>query len=172
MKSLFVTESLTFSKALTEAGKKIVQINGRSRRSEYWWCILVVAFLSAIVHPFFCALLSVATFPLTFRRLHDTGRSGWWWAGGFILTIAFIIYFFASSLCLLASADVAEMLSDDKLHILFSFIGSNLLFFFVVIAYRIMLIVFLCRDSDQYENRFGESPKYFEKEEQDPEDPE
>lgn len=74
-----VIPQLSFSEAFNNVTSKIFQFTGRSRRSEYWWTMALVYLLNIILTPFLGVFLSIATIPLTFRRLHDTGRSGWWW---------------------------------------------------------------------------------------------
>ena len=70
---------LSIGEALKAACNKIFQFNGRSRRSEFWWTALVVIIICAITHDTISWLLNLLMIPITFRRLHDTGRSGWWW---------------------------------------------------------------------------------------------
>lgn len=41
-----------------------------------------------------------------------------------------------------------------------AFLGKFVLFAIAYIAYHIVMIVFLCQDSEPFENRYGESPKY------------
>lgn len=89
--------------------KKYAEFTGRSRRSEYWWFVvlLLVAYVVAGI------LDSVMTFGLastvvalgllipniavSMRRLHDTNRTGWWLLIGFIPVVGAIvlIIFFA-----------------------------------------------------------------------------
>ena len=95
MEQLMHYESLNFSEAVNRATNRIFQISGRARRSEYWWTMLLVLIVSMAV-PFAGVLLNLLTIPLTFRRLHDTGRSGWWWWFQFIplvgpLTMVFFL---------------------------------------------------------------------------------
>lgn len=85
------TPSLSFSEALNKSTCKIFQFTGRSRRSEYWWTMLLVYLLNIVLTPFIGIFIDIATIPLTFRRLHDTGRSGWWWGICAILQVAFFI---------------------------------------------------------------------------------
>jgi uncharacterized membrane protein YhaH (DUF805 family) len=73
-----------------------VDLSGRARRADYWWFALITGVISvvgqiltailgksslALVVAGIFALFSLATFlpslGLTFRRLHDTGKSGW-----------------------------------------------------------------------------------------------
>lgn len=72
--------------------KNYANFNGRARRKEYWYFVLldvIISFLSAFIVRIFppiglsCMLIWwVATFlprlAVTWRRLHDIGRSGMW----------------------------------------------------------------------------------------------
>ena len=72
-----------FAVAAQNAFKKFFQFNGRIRRSEYWWGFLtlfIAAFVISLVPfvgPLVALVLSIAGISMQFRRLHDTGRSGW-----------------------------------------------------------------------------------------------
>lgn len=77
---------LSIGEALKAACNKIFQFNGRSRRSEFWWTALVVLIINAITQDTISWLMYLLMIPITFRRLHDTGRSGWWWGAGIIAT--------------------------------------------------------------------------------------
>jgi uncharacterized membrane protein YhaH (DUF805 family) len=84
--------------AVLDALQKWNVFSGRTSRAGYWWVVLaavltqfVAAFVFAFV-PFGYWLnfaLQVAVFYLLitvgFRRLHDTGRSGWWLSGAIAL---------------------------------------------------------------------------------------
>ncbi len=77
-----------------EVIKKYGDFKGRSRRKEYWIFLLVnviIGFLigfvftligmpdvANIVALVYALLIAVPSIALTFRRLHDTGRSAWW----------------------------------------------------------------------------------------------
>ena len=88
--------------------------SGRASRSEFWWWTLFyflvsipVSFIDLIIGiepipgygPFGIILiigLFLPNFGIIFRRLHDTGRSGWWYwillvpCVGFIVLIVFL----------------------------------------------------------------------------------
>lgn len=63
--------------------------NGRSTRAEFWWVALftfgVSTILSILGLDFISILFSLAVIipnlAISFRRFHDTGRSGWWVIG-------------------------------------------------------------------------------------------
>ncbi len=65
--------------------------NGRARRAEFWWFILVyiiieiilsvignVAHLGQILVSIFQLALLLPSLGVGVRRMHDTNRSGWW----------------------------------------------------------------------------------------------
>jgi len=89
---------MRFGQAVATCFRKYVTFSGRARRPEYWWfvlfvvlCSIVSSILDGIVFGFgtddepnaevFHTIVSLGTFlPLLsagWRRMHDTGRSGW-----------------------------------------------------------------------------------------------
>ena len=62
------TPTLSFSEAFNSATSKIFQFNGRARRSEYWWMMVLLLAVNVILTPFIGILVDLATIPLTFRR--------------------------------------------------------------------------------------------------------
>ena len=86
-----------------------VNFDGRASRSEYWWWVLatipmsfpffildVTVFGWGIEDPtWFQNIFGVAIFlpglGVVFRRLHDSGRSGWWLLIGLIPCVGFIV---------------------------------------------------------------------------------
>ncbi|MET8555168.1 DUF805 domain-containing protein [Streptomyces sp. NPDC004959] len=87
--------------------KKYAQFSGRSRRAEYWmFCLfnaialVILLVLSLAVAKFFYVLyvlyllaIIVPSLALTWRRLHDTGRSGGWFFISFVPVIGGIWLF-------------------------------------------------------------------------------
>ena len=83
--------------------------NGRASRSEYWWWVLatipmsfpffildVTVFGWGIEDPkwfqnIFGAAIFLPGLGVVFRRLHDSGRSGWWLLIGLIPCVGFIV---------------------------------------------------------------------------------
>ena len=84
--------------------KKYVEFSGRARRKEFWMFSLF-NFLAGIVVGFLDGLLgagsmlnyaySLAVFlpgiAVSFRRLHDTDRSGWWYLLVFLPIVGWIV---------------------------------------------------------------------------------
>src|SRR5262245_42708830 len=71
--------------------ERFADFSGRARRSEYWWFTLanVIAIFALFVliaitkifwvlYIIYVVLLIVPSLAVTFRRLHDTDKSGWW----------------------------------------------------------------------------------------------
>ena len=90
--------------------KKYACFSGRARRQEYWLFVLFNFLASTILKFIAGALISmtglavlaiipllyslavlIPGFAVLFRRLHDTGRSGWWWLLAFIPIIGWIV---------------------------------------------------------------------------------
>lgn len=159
----FITSSpsLSFSEALNSAIKNIFNISGRARRSEFWWVMLVVHL------PVFIPLLGLLwfivayllTIPLKIRRLHDTGRSGWWYAAGFIMAIIWLIFMITDVVRLISAVPYGS----ESENIVISLLVKNALFVGLFVLYDIVKLVFYCTDSNPYANKYGESPKYCEK---------
>ena len=95
--------------------KQYADFGGRARRKEYWLFVAInllvagaLAFVDGVVGTFdpqsgaglLSGLYSLAVLvpglAVSFRRLHDTGRSGWWLLLAFIPVVGFLvlIYFF------------------------------------------------------------------------------
>ena len=150
--------TLDIGEALLQACSKIVEFQGRSRRSEYWWTRFVVFIINFAATPLVGWIFSVAMIPQTFRRLHDSGHSGWWWGFGFIYKWLALAYCISD---LIYWAVTTE--TDDGLTILLHLTKYGLLFF-IYVVYQIILIVMLCADSEPGTNKYGESPKYVTRE--------
>ena len=162
--------TLEFPEALKSALNKITVINGRSRRSEYWWTILavwIVGWVFGLLGPIAYLLLKLAVIPITIRRLHDSGRSGWWYGVYFLLIIGFFFYMFVDLIW--AGLSMCDNHCDmDDVWLLDGLLRYGVKFAFggiVLLLYKILLIVFLCQDSDMHRNRYGDSPKYESNEE-------
>ena len=168
MRELREKPQLTIEEAIREALNKLTKFSGRSRRSEYWWCALAVFILNIVLGfiPLIGSIgslfLALAMIPLTFRRLHDTGRSGWWWGVEAIFGICFTGGLIAYLVSVVLAGDIP---TDDDMKLLkflfMTFVNpyiiAGLLF---MLVYRIVMLVFLCQDSQPEINKYGESPKY------------
>lgn len=79
------TPALSFFEAVDLAVRRSFDVHGRSRRSEFWWFVLLQAlFLTIAMAAGTTALIVVSAIlivpytTLAIRRMHDTGRSGAW----------------------------------------------------------------------------------------------
>lgn len=140
-----------------EAVKRALTVNyckfsGRASRSEYWWfalfSMIVGGLVTLLCNPETTAgqtvsslvslVLLLPSLGLVWRRLHDTGRSGWWYVGMFVIVIA------------LAAAGFVCMLAQK--------IGLSILFFISILAPYIVLIVWFCQPSQPEPNQYGPVP--------------
>ena len=156
------TPSLDLGDAVKQAFNRAFEFKGRSRRSEYWWTMLLVYAIDVFVLPLGW-IAHLATIPLTVRRLHDTGRSGWWLLlhviASAVLGTIFVIDYLATLIVTIynvnESGDNGIILSS-----LLLFVGRYLVIFILLFIYRVILLIFLCQDSSEKTNKYGRSPKY------------
>jgi uncharacterized membrane protein YhaH (DUF805 family) len=77
---------------MTVVTQHYFDFNGRARRAEMWWYVLVYIIISVVlgviqnilgIGSVLTGLLGLAlllpSLGVEIRRLHDIGRSGWWW---------------------------------------------------------------------------------------------
>lgn len=101
---------MSFTEAVRACLTQYVTFSGRARRAEYWWFVLfgvLVALVAAIIDSaanitLFQVIVGLAlllpNLAVTFRRLHDTNRTGWWIlislvpvVGGIVLLVFMLI---------------------------------------------------------------------------------
>lgn len=166
MENVIAKPQLGSVEALKLAWSHLFDFQGRSRRSEFWWFILVVWLVNffvgllltafPFVNTFVTILITVCAIAATVRRLHDTGHGGWWvWVS--FLAGAFIQLY-------VVFGGVSQALWDIKgdvgaaLDIIVSplFLIPELIW----LVSSIVVLVFCCLDSKPEPNKYGESPKY------------
>lgn len=102
--------SVSFQQAVQLFFKNYAVFNGRASRSEYWWVVVFSWLVSAVlgglgnmlgdtggtlvsgVSGLWSLAILVPTLAISWRRLHDTGRSGGWIFINFIPLVGTIIY--------------------------------------------------------------------------------
>ena len=158
-------------KAFKSCIKKSFVFNGRARRSEYWWFVILCAFLLSFtiyidfrftdvgLNPFgwfglsgwLYLLLVVPFVSVSVRRLHDRNWSGQWilW---FALVFGFIIFRLWEGLMIAISGSHQNSIP---------FFGHlvHYIFFFAGCALFICLLVNMVCDSQDGENKYGANPK-------------
>lgn len=149
--------ALNFTEAINLSTSQILQFCGRARRSEYWWTMLAIVGVSIILTPFIGFFLDLATIPLTFRRLHDTGRSGWWWGAGAILKLIFIISLVYD---IVMSFMNSQNMIENEENVVYTIIAKYSILMLLIFIHKIIMLVFMCIDSEQDSNEYGDSPKY------------
>ena len=168
MKRMIAKPQLGFGEAVKLAFGKITQMSGRSRRSEFWWFMLVyvigywvLSTIAAVVLPVVesqiaVGLIMLVALPATARRLHDTGHGSWWVIASWALNIGLSIYMITSGFF----EEIQSVNADPMKAIL----NMNLpLFGIASLALAITsfaTFIFCLLDSDPLANKYGESPKY------------
>lgn len=168
MKKLIAKPQLAFGEAVKLAFSRLTQMRGRSRRSEFWWFMLVyvviywvLGTIVPLVLPPMAAEIGVGiimllALPATARRLHDTGHSEWWvivsWALNIVLSIYLVQCGFMDEL---QSVNADPMKAVAKLSMPVMGIGG-----LVLAVTSFATFIFCLIDSNPQANKYGESPKY------------
>jgi uncharacterized membrane protein YhaH (DUF805 family) len=158
---------MDFMDAVKTCLRKYFTFRGRAQRSEYWWFYLFTIIVGVFAQIIDGAMMGwansdqgpvgaittlaffIPSLSAGWRRLHDTGRSGWWIGGGILGFIAFGII-----LVVLGAASANGGL-DTVITGIF-----GILFLIGLIVWGISILVFLCQDSYSGDNVYGRSTKY------------
>lgn len=157
--------SLTFGEAISKSINDICNLEGRSRRSEYWWMMLAV-FLASIpigFIPFLRSLLPIlsvlAIAAVTMRRLHDVSANENIGKAFLSCNLALAIVTCINNLAFVEKIRfirrfVRHSFLDDAIPSLLVILGS------VSFILGIIVIVYAIKDSEKGINKWGGSPKY------------
>ena len=155
-----VVPQLDFGTAVKLSLSRIKDMEGRSRRSEFWWTTLAIVIVNIVLSfipvagPILCICVWLAACPLMIRRMHDTGRGPvlvYIYMALYVIMqiLALVTYFKAKSATTWADIDAAA--STGVISLLVTIPAAII---------GIILIVFWCQDSQPFTNQFGPSPKY------------
>ena len=155
-----MVRDVSFGEAIALGFRKYFDFRGRAQRAEYWWWVLFTTLASIALQavdavtgfPVLDALFSLATIiptlAVSWRRMHDIGRSGWW---NFLVFIPIALMAFAM-FPLFSQPAGTELEGFALILAIVGVVGT--------LAAAIYVLVLLVRDSDRGTNRFGPSPKY------------
>ena len=142
MYSQNVKPSMSLGESLTSVFNKYATFTGRARRSEYWWftiCYCVIGFILNIAYMGMLVGVMSGEMPS-----NDPSYS-------MVQTISIII---GLGLFLPALAVTVRRLHDIGKS------GWNILWAAIPFVGVIIVLVWMCQDSDVVANKYGESPKY------------
>ena len=142
MYSQNVKPSMSLGESLTSVFNKYATFTGRARRSEYWWftiCYHVIVFIFNFTQ--LGMLLQVMSGEMTFTDPSYT-----------IMLMASVVVGFGLFLPYLA-VTVRRFHDIGKS-------GWNNLWAAIPLVGVIIVLVWMCQDSDVVANKYGESPKY------------
>lgn len=149
--------------------RKYFKFSGRARRSEFWYWVLftiiasiIMGILDLFIFPSLAAqdigpfdsIFTLGTIipglAVGWRRLHDTGRSGWWIGGFYLYILAFLVF-------------VAVQFGTNVLENSSIISGGDSAFWLIpiviMLGWVITLLVFFCLDTHEGPNKYGPNPK-------------
>lgn len=131
--------------------EKVVKIQGRAPRSEFWWFMLgsflisivaqlltFIPIIGAIISLVVSIYLFVGQITCMIRRFHDLDKSGWW------ILCPYALYALAILLLIIALLASAEL-----------FIYAGIL---AAAAGTVCVLVFMVMPGTKGPNRYGEDP--------------
>ena len=158
--------------------KNYAKFSGRARRSEFWFFVLFnfvissalnvvsqslwyatdsYAFLS--ISYIYSLAVAIPALAVTVRRLHDTGRSGWWLLAYYlpiVLTVVLFVIFFVQLLSEFSFYKLDSIRAED---LPWTTVGGVLLSLLLSLIFGILILVWLCTDSQPGTNKYGPYPK-------------
>lgn len=172
MSTLKARPVLGFREAISLGFRQLFVVNGRSRRSEFWWFVLTViiidwilsvilSFAPMAVSVAISCLIGLLLVPITIRRLQDRGHSKWWVIIGWAASLIYTIYTYAGGLY-----DALTTVNPNPSEIM-SFFTSPVPVIAGLISFcaGIPTFIFTLLDGKPEPNKYGESPKYYVAEE-------
>lgn len=169
---------MSFGEAIKSVFSKYATFSGRARRSEFWFfylfyflvCLALgcIPFLNSLSFVWWLAVL-IPSLAVTVRRFHDIGKSGW---NYLIIVIPELII---SGYVTYNIFHVINEMKDagfkfynmtdsvrafiDRIMTNSSFLSTMGILIFIDIAVTILWLVWMTRDSQPGENKWGPNPK-------------
>ena len=154
---------LTIGEAISLASHRLTEIDGRSRRSEYWWWVLVLALGSGVISliPYVGNLVYIIQFflmyAITLRRLHDCSAPDWlckMYPGVFgLYSICMVLFGFYTDAPYGFARDIIRFIDSDGTFFFSIFIVTGIL--------SLIVFVYSIKDSNpEIDPMYGPSPKY------------
>ncbi len=142
-------KEVEFTDALKICFMKYATFTGRARRSEYWWFILWNILLIIPTCGLASIVLLIPNIAVTFRRLHDTGHSGWCWGIPMFCNTIYTVIYYINLFEAIKVYGVPNPIST-----------FDIVYYAASLVYGLVLFVFMVQDSHVGVNKYGPSPKY------------
>ena len=165
---------LGFVEAVRLASSRILDFKGRSRRSEFWWWMLIVmianwtltSFVSDLmISSIISTIIMFFGLAVTARRLQDADKSAWWVYISYALGIVSNIFSSSSPAVSKLMEDASSGSFDpDTVIKVWGHNAGDLLFLsgvsFLFAIFAIIVVIMCLKDSEPQATEHGDSPKY------------
>lgn len=168
MESYKTTPSLGFAEGVKLAAGRMVQFNGRSRRSEFWWFMLAYIIVTQIISwiatyaadDYVATIVGLLTpllaLAVTVRRLQDGGHSKWWVISSYLFNIIYTIGLTRNGMM-----EIMESVNPDMEELIACFSSPEVIIGSLgSLVTALPTIVFCFMDGTPADNPYGPSPKY------------
>jgi len=157
---------IDFATAVRLFFTKYATFTGRATRAEYWWVMLFLFLVSrglgclgkfgTILSLIFSIACIVPQLSLSFRRLHDSGLSGWIAGIYTLIGLAICVWMFVAggSTLIALQLNPSAVTPDEVLSL-----GSAIAWPSIcMVLMAIVWLVLMCRKSDS-DNQYGPAPQ-------------
>ncbi len=157
---------IDFATAVRLFFTKYATFTGRATRAEYWWVMLFLFLVSmvlgwlgkfgTILSLIFSIACIVPQLSLSFRRLHDSGLSGWIAGIYTLIGLAICVWMFVAggSTLIALQLNPSAVTPDEVLSL-----GSAIAWPSIcMVLMDIVWLVLMCRKSDS-DNQYGPAPQ-------------
>ena len=169
---------MSFGEAIKSVFSKYATFSGRARRSEFWYFVLfnflvsfvlgLIPFLSLVSGLWALAVL-IPSLAVTVRRFHDIGKSGWNYLIIVIPELTLMGYLFYNIINVIKEMvdagfkyyNMADSVRAflDRIMTNSSFLSTFGVLIFIDLVVTILWLVWMTRDSQPGENKWGPNPK-------------
>ena len=172
-----------FVAAIESGFRQYFKFSGRASRSEFWyWVLFMVStgillkmldksifdapVMGITLYPISDSFAWLTLFPflaLTWRRVHDTGRSGWWVGFGFLWMVFWLVFSVVMAVVVLGAVDAGQINATNahKFKLLSSFLkGAPYVILTVECIWLAVIFIVCCLDTKSGVNAYGKDLKY------------
>lgn len=170
---------MSFNEAIKTCFSKYVTFSGRASRLEYWWFVLFIVIVAAVLGmidramfgvdpvtqvsnglfgPLFSLAILLSALAVGWRRMHDTGKLGWYLLVPMFVSIGTMIFMMMGVMGFAGMQNAGVDPESLRGPAVFLGVTGVILIWVLQVVFAILLLWWLTRPSDAGENAYGPPP--------------
>ncbi len=170
---------MSFSESIKICFSKYATFSGRASRPEYWWFVLFILIVSAILGmidrslfgtdpvtqasngllgPLFSLAVLLPSLAVGWRRMHDTGKPGWYLLVPMLVSFAMIAFMMMGVVGFASLENAGADPEALKGPAVFLGVTGMIAIWVLQVVSAFLLLWWLTRLSDTQENAYGPPP--------------